>query len=36
MSINTETRTFWRSLLDAFRVLERRQFDAPWRTRRSA
>jgi len=28
-----ETKNFWRSLLDSFRVLTRRQWQAPWRDR---
>lgn len=28
-----QTKTFWRTLLDAFGVLNRRQWQAPWRDR---
>ncbi len=33
MNRTIETKTFWRSLLDSFRVLTRRQWQAPWRDR---
>lgn len=26
-----ETKSFWRTLIDSFRVLTRRQWQAPWR-----